>query len=108
MEVQLCCNKTAATPWPDPYICPQVNSACTLIHVCAPIVCLLLQGKLSGYGIEDQLPTVAIVAHYDAHGLAPVSTSQIIRMEFGFAVIKHRGLEEIIPCKLDQLGPDSI
>ncbi|KAK2164437.1 hypothetical protein LSH36_63g03013 [Paralvinella palmiformis] len=30
-----------------------------------------LQGKLSGYGIEEQLPTVAIVAHYDAFGIAP-------------------------------------
>ena len=92
-------------------ICPQVNSACTdLIHVCAPLVCLLLQGKLSGYGIEDQLPTVAIVAHYDAHGLAPVSTEYQPHDQngFGFAVIKNRGLEEIIPCKLDQLRPDSI
>ena len=25
-----------------------------------------------GYGIEEQLPTVAIVAHYDAFGVAPV------------------------------------
>lgn len=30
-----------------------------------------LQGKLTGSGIEEQLPTVAIVAHYDAFGIAP-------------------------------------
>ena len=29
------------------------------------------QGKLTGYGIEEQLPTIAIVAHYDAYGIAP-------------------------------------
>lgn len=31
------------------------------------------QGKLCGFGVEEQLPTVAIVAHYDAYGIAPVS-----------------------------------
>ncbi|XP_037779424.1 nicalin-like [Penaeus monodon] len=30
-----------------------------------------IQGKLSGYGVEEQLPTVAVVAHYDAFGAAP-------------------------------------
>ncbi|XP_066960699.1 BOS complex subunit NCLN [Macrobrachium rosenbergii] len=30
-----------------------------------------VQGKLSGYGIEEQLPTIAVVAHYDAFGAAP-------------------------------------
>lgn len=35
----------------------------------API--LSLQGKLTGKGVEDQLPTIAIVAHYDALGIAP-------------------------------------
>ncbi|KAG0728028.1 Nicalin [Chionoecetes opilio] len=30
-----------------------------------------IQGKLSGYGVEEQLPTIAIVAHYDAFGAAP-------------------------------------
>ena len=34
---------------------------------------VLLQGKLAGYGIEEQLPTVVVVAHYDAYGIAPVS-----------------------------------
>ncbi|KAK3096731.1 hypothetical protein FSP39_002763 [Pinctada imbricata] len=29
-----------------------------------------VQGHLSGYGIEEQLPTVAFVAHYDAFGIA--------------------------------------
>jgi len=32
-----------------------------------------IQGHLSGYGIEEQLPTIAIVTHYDAFGVAPVS-----------------------------------
>ncbi|KAK2177660.1 hypothetical protein NP493_587g04014 [Ridgeia piscesae] len=31
-----------------------------------------IQGKLTGSGIEEQLPTVAIVAHYDAYGVAPM------------------------------------
>ncbi|KAK4322279.1 hypothetical protein Pmani_006977 [Petrolisthes manimaculis] len=30
-----------------------------------------IQGKLSGYGVEEQLPTIAIVAHYDAFAAAP-------------------------------------
>ncbi|KAL5003981.1 hypothetical protein ScPMuIL_017437 [Solemya velum] len=30
-----------------------------------------IQGHLAGFGIEEQLPTVAIVAHYDAFGIAP-------------------------------------
>ncbi|XP_015924730.1 BOS complex subunit ncln isoform X2 [Parasteatoda tepidariorum] len=30
-----------------------------------------IQGKLCGFGVEEQLPTVAIVAHYDAYGVAP-------------------------------------
>ncbi|UYV77021.1 hypothetical protein LAZ67_14002906 [Cordylochernes scorpioides] len=31
-----------------------------------------IQGKLTGFGIEENLPTLAIVAHYDAFGLAPL------------------------------------
>ncbi|XP_048731997.1 BOS complex subunit ncln-like [Ostrea edulis] len=30
-----------------------------------------IQGHLSGYGIEEQLPTIAVVAHYDSFGIAP-------------------------------------
>jgi len=30
-----------------------------------------IQGHLSGYGIEEQLPTIVITAHYDAMGVAP-------------------------------------
>ncbi|CAB3383423.1 Hypothetical predicted protein [Cloeon dipterum] len=30
-----------------------------------------IQGKLGGHGMEDKLPTVAIVAHYDSFGVAP-------------------------------------
>jgi hypothetical protein len=31
-----------------------------------------IQGKLVGYGVEEQLPTIAIIAHYDTYGIAPV------------------------------------
>ncbi|GLH07943.1 Nicalin-1 [Gryllus bimaculatus] len=30
-----------------------------------------IQGKLSGYGVEEKLPTIALVAHYDSFGVAP-------------------------------------
>lgn len=30
-----------------------------------------IQGKLCGFGVEEQLPTVTLVAHYDAYGIAP-------------------------------------
>ncbi|XP_068693928.1 BOS complex subunit ncln-like isoform X2 [Montipora foliosa] len=30
-----------------------------------------LQGKLAGMGIDEQLPTIAVVTHYDAFGVAP-------------------------------------
>ncbi|XP_005090447.1 nicalin-1 [Aplysia californica] len=30
-----------------------------------------IQGRLSGYGIEEQLPTIVITAHYDSMGIAP-------------------------------------
>lgn len=32
-----------------------------------------MQGKLTGQGLEDQLPTLAIVTHYDAFSVVPVS-----------------------------------
>lgn len=35
------------------------------------VVCL--HGKLAGAGVEESLPTVVLVAHYDAFGAAPVS-----------------------------------
>ena len=34
---------------------------------------LLLQGKLSGFGINEKVPTIAVVAYYDSFGVAPVS-----------------------------------
>lgn len=34
-------------------------------------MCLSRQGRLTGLGGED-LPTIVIVAHYDAFGVAPV------------------------------------
>ncbi|KAJ4437025.1 hypothetical protein ANN_17158, partial [Periplaneta americana] len=30
-----------------------------------------IQGKLSGYGVEEKLPTIAVVAYYDSFGVAP-------------------------------------
>lgn len=30
-----------------------------------------LQGHLSGFGIEEQLPSIVVVAHYDSFGVAP-------------------------------------
>jgi hypothetical protein len=33
----------------------------------------LLQGKLSGNGVKEKLPTIAVVAYYDSFGVAPVS-----------------------------------
>ncbi|XP_064475274.1 BOS complex subunit ncln-like isoform X2 [Ornithodoros turicata] len=30
-----------------------------------------IQGKLSGFGVEEHLPTGVIVAHYDAYGISP-------------------------------------
>lgn len=39
---------------------------------------LLLQGKLSGYGIEEDLPTIVIVAYYDSFAVAPVSNNYYI------------------------------
>lgn len=32
-----------------------------------------IQGKLAGYGVEDKLPTIVIVAYYDAQSIAPVN-----------------------------------
>lgn len=43
---------------------------------------VVLQGKLSGYGVEEQLPTIAIVAHYDAFGAAPVREHIILSSLF--------------------------
>ena len=53
--------------------------AIKLFHICACAkvcysYCVVLQGKLSGYGIEEQLPTIVVVAHYDTYGIAPVSS----------------------------------
>ncbi|CAG0920330.1 unnamed protein product [Notodromas monacha] len=30
-----------------------------------------IMGKMPGYGIEDQLPTIVLIAHYDSFGVAP-------------------------------------
>jgi len=34
---------------------------------------MFFQGKLTGQGLEDQLPTVVITTHYDSYGVVPVS-----------------------------------
>lgn len=36
-----------------------------------------IEGMLAGAGMQDQLPTLAVVAHYDAFGVAPVCVSHI-------------------------------
>lgn len=41
-----------------------------------------LQGKLSGQGLEDQLPTIALVAHYDSTGMIPVSNNFFTKVHF--------------------------
>lgn len=32
-----------------------------------------ISGKLSGFGAEEQVPTIAIITHYDAFAVAPVN-----------------------------------
>lgn len=32
-----------------------------------------IQGRLPGLGVEGKTPTIAVVAHYDSFGVAPVS-----------------------------------
>ena len=46
-------------------------------HAVGTVLCddTPLQGKLGGVGSDRDLPTVAIVTHYDTFGLAPVSSS---------------------------------
>jgi len=41
-------------------------------HARTDVAVANIQGKLSGHGMEEKLPTVAIVAHYDSYGVAPV------------------------------------
>lgn len=36
-----------------------------------------LQGKLSGAGTEGKIPTIALVAHYDSFGVAPVRIQKV-------------------------------
>jgi len=38
-----------------------------------------IHGHLSAHGIEEQLPTIVIVTHYDAFGIAPVRLSVVTR-----------------------------
>ena len=37
------------------------------------VVWSIIQGKLKGQGLDSHLPSIAVVAHYDAMGLATVS-----------------------------------
>ena len=41
-----------------------------------------IQGRLSGHGIEEQLQTIVITAHYDATGVAPVSPAVLTGVLF--------------------------
>ena len=47
-------------------------------HTCLPFILLrscvvvCIQGKLKGQGLDNHLPSIAVVAHYDAMGLATV------------------------------------
>ena len=45
------------------------------VGVAIAYICPPPQGTLIGQGLEHKLPTVALLAHYDAMGLAPVSSS---------------------------------
>lgn len=36
-----------------------------------------VQGHLLGYSPDGKIPTIAVVAHYDSFGVAPVSTNYI-------------------------------
>lgn len=40
---------------------------------------LTLSGHLSGYSTDGKVPTVAVVAHYDSFGGAPVSICRFLR-----------------------------
>lgn len=56
-----------------------------------------LQGRLSGMGSEEKMPTVALVAHYDSNGVAPVNfeTKNIFEMKHYFSCITYK-LNEFI------------
>ena len=41
-----------------------------------------LQGKLTGTGSEEKMPTIAIVAHYDSSGIATVNRFTFISKLF--------------------------
>ena len=58
--------------WVRKYLHFYAENFCLNLDLCLTVL-FILQGHLSGYGIEEQLPTVAVVAHYDAFGISPVS-----------------------------------
>ena len=60
---------------------------------------LTFQGHLSGFGIEEQLPTIAVVAHYDAFGIAPVS-SYLLYMQSNSVYMDGT----VVKCKTCNLG----
>jgi hypothetical protein len=44
----------------------------SFVHFFFLFLILNVKGKLAGFGMEDQLPTVAVVTHYDSFGAASV------------------------------------
>ena len=59
-------------PLPSPLSSPLPSSSLTS-SLPSPLPSLF-QGKLTGQGLEQRLPTITLVAHYDAMGVATVST----------------------------------
>ena len=41
------------------------------IYMYVLYLCMCVQGMLPGLGVQQRLPTVTVVAHYDAYGAAP-------------------------------------
>ena len=53
-----------------------------------------LQGHLPGYGVEEQSPTIAIAAHYDAIAVAPVDVAVSL---FGWMSEMEDTLSDCLP-----------
>lgn len=55
-----------------------------------------LQGKLTGTGAEEKLPTIALVAHYDSTGVAPVRSELMDKKSFRISIHKKGNEEKYI------------
>ena len=49
--------------------------------------CVTVQGKLPGLGLEQRLPTLTILAHYDAFGAAPSLSTGVDSNASGVAAL---------------------